>query len=43
MNLEEGKLLVKLARNSIDTFFSHNNLELDSTNNFRDKTYDNII
>lgn len=37
MNLEEGKLLVKLARNSIITFFSSKIIDLDSTNKFQEK------
>ena len=37
MNLEQGKNLVKLARNSIITYFSHDNLDLEDTKKFQDK------
>lgn len=37
MNLEDGKKLVKLSRDSIISFFSHSTLDISLTNNFQDK------
>ena len=37
MNIKDGKLLVKLARNSILTYFSNKNISLDETSKFQDE------